>query len=189
MSMRNYGAPQDHQYNFMPHLPSHENNGSPQRLTIKEHFNRDPLKPKTHKVLVEIEPGQWQIIGNTGEDLRTLRLAVGMNHAVDPSFRQRNCMIVDDDSVVEEKFECYTPESHKQGEPISEYNLKLRARWILAIVKWLLPSGMLDLPDTEETQNEIRKFLKEINVEISISPAGDKVIIWRDGAQLADWSC
>lgn len=175
----------------MPNRPpqNHNVNGKPISMRIDPGFDRDPLRKKIHRVVIEISPGQWEIIGDSGDPIELLRIQVGANHAIGESFRGRNCMIVDEENTVEEKFETYNPQPQADSDKINAHNLKLRSRWILAIVKWLLPSGMLDKPDTEEAQNEIRSFLKEIKVEIAISPSGKQVIIWRDGETLADWSC
>jgi hypothetical protein len=172
----------------MPNRPPH-NGEKPLSMRIDPGYDRDPLRPKMHRVVVEVAPGKWEIIGNTGDPIELLRIQVGANHAIGEGFRGRNCMIVDEEDRVAEKFETYTPQPQAEGDPINEANIKLRSRWILAIVKWLIPSGWTEKPDTDETQKEIRDFLKEIKVEIAFSPDGKTVIIWRDGSQLADWSC
>lgn len=156
-------------------------------MRINPGWDKDPLKPKTHKVLIEVEKGQFQIIGDTAESIEMLKLNVEMNHAC--GFRDVNCVIVDEASNVEARFESYIPQPHPEGEPINEFNLRLRSRWISAMIKWLLPAGMLDLPDTPENAKAVQEALKERNVAISISPDGNKCIIFRDSLPLADWSC
>lgn len=172
----------------MTNQPEQTNgNGNQLSMKINPGFDRDPLRPKTFKVLVEVEPGQFQIIGTTGESIEMLRLNVEMNHAC--GFRDKTCVIVDDDSQVVGRFDSYVPEIQPEDRPITKHNLRIRSRWIAAMIKWLLPVGILDLEDTPENADLVRDALKEKNVEISISPSGTKCIIFRDDLPLADWSC
>jgi hypothetical protein len=170
---------------------AHENNGNgkPLFMKINRGFDPDPLRPRTHRVVYEVEPGKFEILGNTAEPLEMLSLMVEMNHASDLAMRKRNCLIVGEEQQIEARFESYVPQSQVDGEPINDFNLRLRSRWIAAMIKWLLPVGILDFPDTPDNAKSVQEALKEKKVEISISPTGKEVIIWRDSLPLADWSC
>lgn len=156
-------------------------------MTVDRGFNRDPLAPKKHYVVTEVADGQWAIVGNTSEDIRTLRLHVGMNHAV--GMKNDNMLIVGDDQVVEERFENYRPIPQPEGEPIGEENTKIRDRWIASIVKWLIPRDLSDCYDNDLFREEIAAALVEVKAEISVRPDGRAAIIFRDGKTLASWIC
>lgn len=140
-----------------------------------------------HRVLVETEPGKWQIIGDTGQPLELLQLDVAKDHAI--GMQSANMMIVDEAGSVATKYENYTPLPQEPGEPISEENAKIRDRWLKSIILWLIPRSLAESYETEEAQEEIRKALIEVKAEIAIRPDGCVAIIYRDGEPLARWCC
>lgn len=157
-------------------------------MKVNRGFDDDPLRPKLHRVVREVSPGQWEIVGNsTAEPIEMLRLSVGMNHAV--GMMSENLAIVGDDQTVEEAFHNYIPVPQPEGETIGEENARIRDRWIKSICCWILPRDLSDCYDNALFREEIAKALIDAKAEISVRPDGRAVVIFRDGAQLASWMC
>lgn len=172
---------------WTPPNSHHQPGKNGERMTVDRGFNRDPLAPKKHYVTVEVEPGQWQIIGNTNDPIEMLRLEVAKDHAI--GLQSKNMLIVGDDQVVEDSFHNYIPVPQPEGESIGEENTKIRDRWIASIVKWLIPRDLTDCCDNDIFREEIAAALVEAKAEISVRPDGRAAIIFRDGATLATWAC
>ncbi|MGB7195336.1 MAG: hypothetical protein WBD81_17920 [Collimonas pratensis] len=156
-------------------------------MTLKREVNPGILKPGMHRVLSEVAPGQWQIVGDTGQDLSLLQIDVASQHAI--GMQSANMMIVDSDSKVTTKFENYKPLPQIDGAPITPENQRIRDRWVAAIILWLTPSELRNAEATPENQQAVRNALKKAKIEISLSGNGTEAIIFRNGEPLASWMC
>lgn len=136
-----------------------------------------------HRVLCEVAPNQWQIIGDTGTPIELLQCEVGSQHAI--GLKDQNMMIVDQDSNVTTKFENYRPLPQPEGEPITPENEAIRDRWLKSIIAFSVPRDLMESYD----QEAIREALIAAKIEVSIRPDGCAAIIYRDGVVLATWDC
>jgi hypothetical protein len=57
------------------------------------------------------------------------------------------------------------------------------------IVQWLLPRDLAEKIGDPEWQAAIFAQLKEMGVEISVSPTGCGVLMFRGGESFAAWKC
>jgi hypothetical protein len=165
----------------MPNRPA--NGNTPMRLMPE--FDKDPLRPKEHKILVETSPGQWTMIGKTTDPIELLKLEVGSNHAV--GMQRDNVVIVGEDHAVEERYENYIPEPQPEGAALTERNRAMRDRWISSIIRWLLPTELLERQDSEGSERDVQNYLTSIGVAVSIRPDGNAVVIYRNDEPLSSW--
>lgn len=145
------------------------------------------LRPGLHRVLTEVEPGKWQIVGDTGQDLPLLQIELGAQHAI--GLQQANMMIIDADNKPVTKFENYRPAPQPPGQPITPENQRIRDRWVASIINWLLPEDIRAAPNTPENRQNVQQALADARVSLSISPDGTAAIIEREGGTLAAWYC
>lgn len=145
------------------------------------------LKKKRYHVVVQTSSGFQNLTQTPVEDpIELLRMEVNKNHVV--GFSDVEALIVDAETAeVIEKFESYAPEPQGADEPITPHNAEIRDRWIGNMFKWLLPSELLALDDTPESQAKVLEFLTSIGVTFSQSPGGTQVVFMRDGTVLAGW--
>lgn len=157
-------------------------------MRISPGYDRDPLRPNKHHVLVENEekPGEWFVLGQASEEpLAMLALSVRGNHAI--GLQQTNMMIVDESGTAVESFNSYRPLPQPEGS-ISPENQKIRDRWISNVIRWLLGEAVWDAPDTPEGHQTVNDALKEAKINMAVSPDGCGAIVFRDGNTLAVWS-
>lgn len=165
---------------------SHSIEGGP-RMTLAKPKAPPALRPGMHRVLAEVAPGEWQIVGDTGQDIELLKIDVAKDHAI--GCQQANMMIVDEENKPVTKFENFKPLPQVADSPISPENQRIRDRWVASIINWLIPSELRAASATPENQQKIRDALKELKVELSISGLGTEAIILRDGQVLSAWYC
>lgn len=148
---------------------------------------RDPLAPKKHRVVVRDGDG-YSIVGETEEPLELYSLQMQAKHAI--AWQNQEMAILDEDNTMVRKWEDYRPAVWQEpNEPISEVNKSVRDRWILNIVQWLLPPSLSEKIGQPEAQEEIQNTLKEMKVEMAVSPTGCGVLMYRDEEVFAAWKC
>lgn len=183
----------------MPNRPSNGNGsrrweppnssfrGKVASMKVDRGFDSDPLKPKKHYVLNEVSPGQWEIIGNTGDPIEMLRLEVARDHAV--GLQAKNLVIIDEERTIQDSFHNYIPVPQPEGEPIGEENIKIRDRWISSILKFVLPRDLHEFILHPEFRIQIQEELTLKAMAMSVRPDGRAVIIFREDKPLASWAC
>lgn len=149
---------------------------------------RDPLAPKKHNIVIETEPGKYSIVGQSEEPLEMLRLQYQAQHAI--IWKDCKMAIVDQDNVIEQHWDDYKPATWQEPDTlITPENAKIRSRWVLNIVQWLLPVSLSEKIGQPEAQEEIQTALREMAIEISISPTGCGVVFFRNSEPFASWKC
>jgi len=149
---------------------------------------RDPLAPKKHNIVIETEPGKYSIIGQSEEPLEMLRLQYQARHAI--AHQDVKMAIVDEDSVIEQHWDDYRPAAFQDPDtPITPENQAVRDRWVQNIIQWLLPPTIAAKLGQPGANEEAQKALAEMKVEISVSPTGCGVLMFRDGEPFAAWCC
>lgn len=153
-------------------------------MRINPQFNKDPLRPKIHRVLMKSAEG-FTIMGTVEDPIELLKLEIEGQHAV--GMPNEEMVIVDQDSVCVAEYHSYHVEP--QAGPPTEERLKVRDRWLEAVVRFLLPPGLYNDKDNPERQERIQRWFKSKKIEIQIRPDGGAVQIWRDGVVLTKWGC
>jgi len=156
----------------------------PLSMRIEPQFQRDPLKKPIHRVLMKSEAG-YTIMGTAEDPIELLKLEVEGQHAV--GMPNTDMLIVDENNVVEAKYDSYHVDP--QDGPPTEERLKVRDRWLEAVMRFLLPPGLYADQDKPERQERIKRWFKSKKIEIQIRPDGGAVQIWRDGVVLTKWGC
>lgn len=153
-------------------------------MRIEPGFERDPLRKPKHRVLMKSEEG-YTIMGTVEDPIELLKLEVEGQHAC--GMPDKDMVIVDEKSVVVAKYDSYhvTP----QEGPPTEERLKVRDRWLEAVMRFLLPRGLYDEKDNPEKQERIKRWFTSKKIQIEIRPDGGAVKIWRDGVVLTSWGC
>jgi hypothetical protein len=167
---------------------SHSTGEKPHSFKIDRGFNADVLRKKIHRVLVETEPGKWQILGDTSSTpIELLKLEVARDQAI--GLQKHNVMIVDETNTAVAAFHNYVPKPQLSGDPISEENAAIRDKWILAMIRWLLPHELQDAVDDPVSRAKIKSHLDHCGVDIAMRPDGCAVIVFRERKELASWCC
>jgi hypothetical protein len=169
----------------MPNQPEHKNNGHTP-MTVDPGYDKDPLRPKQHQVLLETAPGQWTIVAKSTEPIEMLGLVVARDHAI--AMQRNNMMIVGENRVVEAAFENYIPKPQDKDADISPENKIIRDRFVKSIITWLLPRELANAEPTPESQEAIKACMAGQKIELAINPQGTQVLFYRDGEILTAWS-
>ena len=177
----------------MPHRP--EQNGKSDReingqmhqsLRVGE-IPKDPLAKPKHRVVVKDGDG-YSIVAETEDPVELFALEMQAKHAI--LWQNQEMAIVNSDHEMVRKWEDYKPAAYQEpSEPINDANRKIRDRWILNIIQFLLPFSLAEKIGQPEAQEEIQNTLKEMNVEIAVSPTGCGVLMYRCGESFAAWRC
>lgn len=176
----------------MPHRPPHdpsdrEINGNMHRSLRVGEIPKDPLDKPKHRVVVKDGDG-YTIVAQTEEPLELYALQMQAQHAI--LYQNQEMAILDDEHKMVRKWGDYKPAAYQEpSEPISEVNRKIRDRWVLNIIQFLLPFSMAEKIGQPEAQQEIAEMLKEMGVEIAVSPTGCGVLMYRDSEPFAAWRC
>jgi len=178
---------------IMPHSPPNgssdrEINGNMHKSLRVLPQQRDPLAPKKHNIVIETEPGKYSIVGQSEEPLGLLKLQYQAKHAI--AFQDVKMAIVDQDNTIEQHWDDYKPAKWQEpNTPITPENKVVRDRWVLNIIQWLLPTSLAEKIGQPEAQEEIQKTLKEMEVEMAVSPTGCGVVMYRHHESFAAWKC
>lgn len=166
------------------------NQSAPLSMRIQPGFEKDPLRPKRHHVVASTDGKNFFILGEPGKQYVTdpielLRLEVEGQHAIGmPGAAVR---IMDDDRQEVARYESYavTPEDG----PPDEARIKLRDRWLEAVMKFLLPPSLYAEKENPQKKERIARWFRGRKIEIEMREDGGAVRIWRDGAVLSSWGC
>lgn len=177
----------------MPHRPE-QNGKSDREINGQMHQSlrvlpqkRDPLAPKKHKVLIKDGDG-YSIIKTTEEPIEMFSIQMQAMHAI--TWADKELAIIDEDDKLTHKFQDYKPAAWQEPDTeISAANKLVRDRWMLNIMQWLIPYEMAQKIGAPESQEEIRKTLKDMEIEVAVSPTGCGVVIYRSDAAFAAWRC
>lgn len=171
--------------------PTNNNDHTPLSMKINPGFDRDPLKPKTHHVVVSNDGGKsFFVLGKPGQQFITdaielLKIEVGGQHALGMPGAEVRIMNEDREEVA--RFESYHVEP--QEGPPSDERLKIRDRWLDAIMQFLLPPSLYALKDDPKKKDRLARWFRSHKIEISMRPDGGAVCIYREGNLLSSWGC
>lgn len=162
-------------------------NRPPQNHSMKilPDYDKDPLRPKTHTVIVQVGPEDFLKIGDTAEPLEMLKLSVEKNHCF--GMKQDKAIILDESrTVVAEYPSFYPPHIHGMA-PDDPIRTEFRDKWLDAMMKFLLPTELFERSSDPDARPEIEQSLADSKVVVMVRDDGGAVKIFRDGVVLSEW--
>ena len=162
------------------------NNGhSPLSMRISPGYDKDPLRRPKHRVLTSEDGVNFTIMGSTDEPLELLKLSVEGQHAL--GFKDATVKIVAEDHTVVADYPSYHAPA-EEGPP-SEARLRLRDRWLEAVMRFLLPARLYEVKGQPEKAKVLARWFKKHRIAIELRPDGGAVRIYRNGDVLSEWGC
>lgn len=167
------------------------NNGQPLSMRIQPGWEKDPLKPKTHHVIASTDGGRsFFVLGTPGQQhvtdpIELLKIEVGGQHALGMS--DAEVRIMDENRQEVARFESYHVEP-QDGPPTPE-RIRIRDRWLEAIMRFLLPPSIYAMKDDPGKKKILAHWFKKHRIAIEMRPDGGAVRIYRNGDILSEWGC